>query len=309
MRDDSYLEAGAAAKAAARKWRNGAVTAAGAVVSLAILVAVVTWSYRLGMRDAEDIPVIRAEAGLTKIRPEEPGGQEVAHQDRAVYHALSGGGAEPTTKEAAALAPPPASLTPADKAPASLSPEPAPRPETAPDRALAAAAAEVGGDPDPQAAETGAAAAPDAAEAEAPAEDPLAAAVAAAVAEVIGQDRAENASDQAPRYAPPARARPSPAARVAAAPVEPREAARASAIQIQLGAFESEAVAAAQWEEIKGRNGDLLTGRGRVITSVQSGGRTLWRLRAGPFDEISAAAALCRALQARGEACIVARAR
>lgn len=73
MRDDSYLESGAAAKAAVRKWRNGAVTALGAMISLAILIGVVTWSYRLGMRDAEDIPVIRAELGPTKIRPEEPG--------------------------------------------------------------------------------------------------------------------------------------------------------------------------------------------------------------------------------------------
>jgi cell division septation protein DedD len=118
----------------------------------------------------------------------------------------------------------------------------------------------------------------------------------------------------APRFAPSAPPRP---ARQAAAPTttqpaevaEPRAAALASAIQIQLGAFESEEVAAQQWEAIKSRNSDLLEGRGRVITPVLSGGKRLFRLRAGPFDTVQQASALCRGLKGRNEACIVARAR
>ncbi|MEL6794253.1 MAG: SPOR domain-containing protein, partial [Pseudomonadota bacterium] len=117
----------------------------------------------------------------------------------------------------------------------------------------------------------------------------------------------------APAAAPIARprpARPAPleiAARAAIEEPEPRAAALASRIQIQLGAFVSQEVADAQWGAIKSRNGDLLAGRGRVITPVLSGGRRLFRLRAGPFATVEEASALCRGLKARNEACIVAR--
>lgn len=291
MRDDSYLKSESATILAARKWRNGVITAIGALSSVVIIVAVVTWSYRFTVRDAEDIPVIRAEAGLTKIKPEESGGQVVAHQERTVYDAVTKGGADAPAVETAKLAPPPATLAEEDKVPSKLAPAPQKRPEQA-------AATETKPDA-PAPAEAGV--------------DPLAAAVAAAVAEVVSEEGAEGVEGnaQAPKFAPAARSRPTrtdPVTARAETP-EPRAAAAASEIQIQLGAFDSEAIAEQQWRGIKGRNGDLLTGRGRVITSVQSGGRTLWRLRAGPFDAISDASALCRGLQSRNVDCIVARTR
>ena len=85
MRDDSYLESEIETESRASKWRSKAATAFGAAASIVILVAVVAWSYRLGVQDATEIPVIRAELEATKERPEDPGGLEVAHQDRAVY--------------------------------------------------------------------------------------------------------------------------------------------------------------------------------------------------------------------------------
>ncbi|MFV0474950.1 MAG: hypothetical protein ACK5MQ_12205, partial [Pikeienuella sp.] len=205
MRDDSYLESGVAAKAAVRKWRNGALTAAGALASLAILVGVVTWTYRLGMRDAADIPVIRAETGPTRVRPEEPGGQDVAHQDRVVYDVISGG--QGADAPAAAMAPAPQDLAVEDLAPSSLSPNPSPRPNATTPEAGAPAGPETAAT-----AETGNASATETApgETSAPAGaegDPLAAAVAAAVAEVMageGEGEGEAAAGQAPRYAPPA---------------------------------------------------------------------------------------------------------
>lgn len=294
-----------------RKWRSGAVTAVGATLSLALLTGVVTWSYRLGVRDAEDIPVIRAEAGLTRMRPEDPGGQVVAHQEREVYSVVSGNAASETIVEER-LAPPPSGLDPTDQAPANIARRPEPRPaETVapvqPEVEVETPPPAVQPDPPPAVQPDPSAEAP-----AATAEDPLAAAVAAAVAEVVAEETPQ--TGQAPRNSPVARARPSRTAAAGQAQErqsapEPREAASASSVQIQLGAFDSEAIASREWERIKGRNGDLMTGRGRVISSVQSGGRTLWRLRAGPFDTVADAAALCRGLQARKEACIVARAR
>lgn len=307
MRDDSYLDSGTATAETVRKWRSGAATAMGALISLTILTGVVVWSYRLGVRDADDIPVIRADSGLTKMRPEEPGGQVTPHQGRAVFDAVTGSGNDEAAN--AGLAPPPERLAAEDLAPAALSPSPPARPETGEnaDPSVAAdLAAETAPDPVLLTETATDQTAPD------EGEDPLAAAVAAAVAEVVGATGPDAATEQAPKYSPTVSPRPT---RTAAAPAdtaaapEPRAEAAASAIQIQLGAFDSKEIAESQWAEIKSRNADFLGGRASVITSVQSGGRTLWRLRAGPFESVPEAAALCRGLEARRQACIVARAR
>ncbi len=308
MRDDSYLDSAIEAKTAAPSWRAGALTAVGAGLSLVIIVGVVTWAYRLGVRDATEIPVIRAEAGLTRVRPEDPGGQVAPHQERAVFEAVTGS-APVQPVETAPLAPPPETLAEEDVAPVALAPEPEARPE-APELAEPSA-------PGVAASSTEGATEPHAV-AEIPV-DPLAAAVEAAVAEALAaaptsDDAADGAAaeagDGAPRFAPAAAPRPDADVAASAAPAPPgADAVAASAVQIQLGAFESEAVAESQWIAIRGGNADLLGSHGRAITPVQSGGRTLWRLRAGPFESIGEAAALCRALSLRRQDCIVARAR
>lgn len=341
MRDDSYLESEVGTETSASTWRNRAATAIGAALSLAILAGVVIWSYRLGVRDAAEIPVIRAELGVTKARPEEPGGLEVDYQGRAVYGVVSGETGAAGSAEG--YAEPPARLADEDVAPLKLSPEPAPRPI----REGVAAGSEAGAASEYRAGAGDAAtaeASTDAAEPAAPSMAPPPApppveigdtsvaatetdaaptlqeeveaavqavnAEQAAEAEAAGEDEAS--SRLAPANAPNAQPRPDKVAlpiQRSDAEIEAAaaEAAVASAIQIQLGAFTSVNIAEAQWEQIRSRNGDLLTGRGRVVTPVISGGRKLWRLRAGPFASIEEASALCRGLKARNEACIVAR--
>jgi len=82
--------------------------------------------------------------------------------------------------------------------------------------------------------------------------------------------------------------------------------AAASAVQIQLGAFESRDETETQWERIYDSNEDVLTGRALVVQSTISGGRRFFRLRAGPFKDRIEAQNVCRALQARGQDCLVA---
>lgn len=279
MRDDSYQDyKSKIAETAEKSWKSSLATAFGAGASLLIIAGVVIWSYRFTVRDIEDIPVIRAEAGLARARPEESDAQKARAQEKSVYGLVTGGGENAQPVATVSTAPPPETLREEDKAPAILNaPPPDPRPghETA-------------------AAETPAT--PAAAGTELSLED----IIDAAVAEVTSEDSFT---------APPPRQRPDRSTiirRREAAP-EPREAAAASDVQIQLGAFVSEEIARQQWARIKGANTDLLTGRGRVISPVSSGGRTLWRLRAGPFSDISDASALCNALQARNYECIVAR--
>ncbi|MGZ8336176.1 MAG: SPOR domain-containing protein [Allosphingosinicella sp.] len=102
----------------------------------------------------------------------------------------------------------------------------------------------------------------------------------------------------APATKAPAQPRP-PVARPAPAPAAPAApAARGSTIQ--LGAFSSQASANRAWTALSGRF-RYLAPLGHSIVPVQSGGRTLYRLRASGSD----AAGVCRRLQIAGEACNV----
>ncbi len=77
---------------------------------------------------------------------------------------------------------------------------------------------------------------------------------------------------------------------------------------IQLGAFDSPAVAEAEWSKLQGRHGDILGEKALVIQRTVSSGRVFYRLRAQGFADLAAARATCAALTSRGPACIPARA-
>lgn len=114
------------------------------------------------------------------------------------------------------------------------------------------------------------------------------------------------------RPASPAPATPAtptrPSAPPPSVPKDPELAARAaaSAVQIQLGAFPSRAETEAAWARIYRTNEDVLRGRALVMQSTISSGRRFFRLRAGPFRDRVEAQQVCRALQARGQDCLVA---
>lgn len=309
MRDDSYMDSrtdsaqadagSTAGTTAGSTWRAKTATAAGALISIVILATIVVWSYRLGVRDAAEVPVIRASTEAFKSKPADPGGLEVAHQNRSVYDlvAPSGGVAQE------GYAPEAERLTTEDAAPAKMNATPQPRPETS--EVVIARTTPAPTSTSEPAPETATPAAPETSSTQ------EAAAVEATTPapEVPAASETVDEPSFAPAASPRPRHRPTRTASVAperAEADEPRAAAAASSVQIQLGAFVSEDIAAAQWTALKSRNGDLLNGRGRVIMPVTSGGRQLYRLRAGPFDTVSDASALCRGLKARGEACIVA---
>ena len=93
--------------------------------------------------------------------------------------------------------------------------------------------------------------------------------------------------------APPARPAPPP-------PARPQPAPAAAGPTIQLGAFSSQASANNAWRALSGRF-RYLAPLGHSVVPVQSGGRTLYRLRASGAD----AGSICRRLQVAGEACAV----
>lgn len=269
MRDDSQLyDLYDEVDQDARPGKLGAAIAA--TVSLAVLALVVVWAYRLGVRDAAEVPVIRAVEGPTRVRPEDPGGAQFEHQGRAVYDALGGPSRDAPD---VALAPPPERLAPGDLSAAERAappPSPPPAVEAAVevDRLVAAVLGEE------------AAAAPAAAPATVVMPSPRPAAAVARPAEA----------------AAPA---------VAAAPSSPVQVSALGGAEIQLGAYLSESDALRMWSTIRERNGDILGGREPIVAPLQGETRTLYRLRAGPFASVAEAREFCAALQARGEDCLV----
>lgn len=77
---------------------------AGAVVSLALIVGVGIWGYKLLVRDVTGIPVVRAAEGPMRVAPENPGGQQADHQGLAVNE-VAGRGTASGPVDQVALAP------------------------------------------------------------------------------------------------------------------------------------------------------------------------------------------------------------
>ena len=121
---------------------------------------------------------------------------------------------------------------------------------------------------------------------------------------------------ETPAVTPPA-AKPAPAAakttapavaapKVVAKPAAPKPVAVAEPVPasggstIQIGAFSSEAKAKAAWKTLSGRF-SFLSGLGESVVPVQSGDKTLYRLRASGGN----AGDICRRLRTAGESCSV----
>ncbi len=105
----------------------------------------------------------------------------------------------------------------------------------------------------------------------------------------------------APTPQPPARPAPAPQQPARPAPQQPQRPAPApSGPAIQLGAFSTPAAANSAWNALAGRF-RYLAPLTHSLVPVQSGGRTLHRLRASGPDSAN----VCRRLQAAGEACTI----
>ncbi len=90
-----------------------------------------------------------------------------------------------------------------------------------------------------------------------------------------------------------------PAAAPAVAPATP--AARLA--YAQLAAAETELGAMSEWRRLRQRHGGLLRDLGELTVVAEVSGRTVWRLRTGPFREASEAEAFCAEVRAAGGGC------
>jgi hypothetical protein len=324
--EEDAAEPGSVSAGLPPQWGK-ALSVAGAVASIALIVGVGVWGYKLVARDVSGVPVVRAIEGPMRVQPVDPGGKPADHQGLAV-NAVAAKGTASAPADRLVLAPQAVSLSDEDQP-------------------VAAGAAQ------PQLAAAEPIAQPEALSEEA-VTDFQDGEVAALVEELtrgvpsLLDEESEPTPAAAPAIVQPEPLKPVVAA-VAKAEVKPaviagpgvarslrpiarpaRVASRENVVQAalstaadasasldidpatlpagtrlaQLGAFESVAVAQAEWERLNGRFGDYLTGKKRVIQKASSGGRTFYRLRAMGFADLSDARRFCSALVAGNADCI-----
>lgn len=297
---------------------------AGAVVFLALIGSMGLWAYRLGTRDAAEVPIIRAMEGPSRIQPADPGGLRAAHQGLEVNSVLAGKPAAASASGAAAAL-----------APSALSEEDGPQGELviAAPTVLAAEALAAGEDlplpPSDDAEDEAialieaptAVAAIDPANSSAVVDEALGAALAvdpaapAAVAEAGPAPMRRPANLVLARAAAPtatatpavAVAKPAPKpAETAAAKPQTREtaSAKAGSRMVQLGAFDSEALARQAWNILASTNRDLLGSKSLYVERTTANARVFYRLRVAGFDSQSQTQTMCEALRARNVDCI-----
>lgn len=313
----------------------------GAVASVALMVGLMVWGWQLVSRDVSGVPVIRAIVGDARTAPSDPGGELTNYTGYAVNTVAEGVDHQPTQQ--VAIAPAPVGLSDEDVAmgllgatsrqPSAVSETPlsfdgAPIVPLSDSEARALAEAQ-----EAQRLALADSAVQDATIIDAPAsEGPVnealtdengAPAQAAAIAEALVQAQAEanpgvlTASTRpAPRPrstrvasagttatdARPVAAEDRPAEAPEAAPA-PVPVSTASGPQVQLGAFDSDAIAASEWNRLSGKH-VVFGGKQQVIQQHQSNGRTFWRLRVAGFDSLSEARQFCAALKSAGTDCL-----
>jgi hypothetical protein len=314
--------------------RDGLVPAslrrlAGAVLFLLLVGAMAFWAYRLGTRDAAEVPVIRAMEGPARIQPDDPGGLQADHQGLEVNAVLAGDPA-PAPEISAPLTPAPSALAEEDgpqgelvmaPAPALAEAEPAEgedlrmplqdepfasegmaEADPAVDAEAAAVLAAVLGETAPtdaDATETEAAA--EQAAGPRPLRRPSNLVVARAPAPATAPAPAQAAAPSRPAAAAPAPTAPAPAP--AATVREVSSVARGSRM-VQLGAYDNEALTRQAWERLVGRNGDLLGSKSLFVERTTANARVFYRLRVAGFANAEETRVMCEQLRARGVDCI-----
>jgi cell division septation protein DedD len=298
--------------------------AAGAAVFLALVLGMAVWAYRLGTRDATEVPVIRAMEGPARLQPEDPGGLQAAHQGLAVNDVLAAGPeSAPEPAEAPAVLPPPVALAEEDGPQGELVlavPDfPAVEPGEGedlrlpvPDEGPAADAGATGAPPTDIASLVPALLAEAMAEADADAGE---AGETTAPTRPLGRPSGLVVRAEAPR---PAATTPAPAPApvqapaVAEAPGAARPAPGATEVSavapgarlVQLGAFDNEALARQVWSQLVARNGDLLGGKSLYLERATHNARVFYRLRVAGFGSTDETRVLCESLRGRGVDCI-----
>ncbi|KUP94100.1 SPOR domain-containing protein [Tritonibacter horizontis] len=315
----------------------------GAAVSLALVVSISVWGYKLIMRDVSGVPVVSAVAGPMRVAPEDPGGERADHQGLAV-NAVAANGIAEDPADTLRLAPQTIKLTDDDQPIPALTEAAAA--EAALEEEIAAEAEnrvasfeealpglEEATSPIEQRSDDIDALVASLTEGAMPLEDLRETSASIVQPEPVGDVAARVAAAEIPatiRNAPGVRVTPRPLVRPArfapasaptntspaTAAVQPTSQPARVAVDVspeslavgtrlaQLGAYESAEVARSEWTRISAKFGDYFDDKARVVQRAESGGRIFYRLRAHGFEDLSDARRFCSALVAGNADCI-----
>lgn len=270
---------------------------------------VLWYAYSQGQRTADVVaPILKADGEPSRVRPEQPGGMVVPHQDKLVLNNMQQANragqverllppAETPLPQTARTAPPPAaSVTLSPPTPTPIPPPPpAVIPPPPPSMTTPAPMPPPSPPPAPPPSPpttTGSLVAP-------PAPPPV------APAPSSSSSSPPPAAMAAPSPAPP----PQMAARPPAPPVTspaPSRSGVAGEWRVQLGSFPAAEQANAQWDRLKKTYAELQP-LGLTTVRVDLGDKGVWyRLQAGPLNE-PGARSLCEELKAKKRDCLVVR--
>jgi len=280
----------------ARKSRGRRAFPTTLLISLVILIGLgvaIFMFYRSGVRGAGEAPSpVGTPVGEIKSPPPAQAQQpQDAGQGLQIYKSESG--AQPASGAApATFGPPPeqpvarpaAPVSAQPLAPATAQPQPAPAPVAA-----------------------------------APAPQPKPAPVQQVAAAPVKPVPAQPAPAPAAKPAPVAKAQPKdavgdlldkadakkPAPKAASAPVRLEPTAGHGAAVVQFGAFSSAALASSEWTKLAAAYPTEMTGKGKLVESVEVNGKTLFRGAVSGFATKTDAVAFCAKLKSDAKACIV----
>lgn len=267
--------------------RRGRLYLGGAVA--VIVVALGWWLFPRGAETGNggEAPLVVAEQGPEKVRPQEEGGMPVPNQGISIYNELAG--TQTPAKPEVLLPEPEVPITP----PAAAVP-------TEPATAGPAAAGETSAPPVVPAPP------------EAPAEADMTPAAGAQATEATAATQPApppQQAEQAPPSAPAAAAEtpPSPPATIAQPAKPPTQTAAAGgAFRVQLAAVKSADAAKAAWAKMTKANPDALKGLSLKVVKVDRGSDgPLYRVQGGPLSDRAAADSVCSRLKQTGQACMV----
>ncbi len=286
----------------------------GAILSVGLVLAVVYWVYSLGVRDATDVPVIRAMSGEPRITPEDPGGSQADHQGLEVNEVLASDEPNPIATDTE-LAPATQTVTEADLSSAEMA-------ETAPVETAPAETQETTTEPlrvdasqllveitpveEDTAEESDTVAEPSVAP------DGMVAPLRRPQSEVfqprpdVPDTELDSIIDSLIEEAIPEEGSTSLETEEVEGPPPPFGNVRLDpgAALIQLGAFDTLERAADAWRLYQQDHGDLIGEYDRYIEEIEAGGRLLYLLRASGFADLNETQAMCAALNARDVECI-----
>ncbi|MGE0093474.1 MAG: SPOR domain-containing protein [Alphaproteobacteria bacterium] len=268
-----------------KPWVKGAIAA----IVLIIFGAGTWYAYSIGMRTGSEgaAPLIRADQRPSKVRPDDPGGMKVPHQDKTIFDRVK---PADDSKKVEQLLPPPE--------------EPVARPKKQPQQAAAPAPPSAAPPtPAPAAAPTPApeAKAP-AADAKTPPPEPA--------PPTAAQLAAPPPLATAPTPAPQAAPKPAETPKTVAASPAPTAAvpAKNGSYKVQIASVPSQELAEKEWAKAKAANSDLLGALTMSIQRADLGAKGIYyRVQAGPLADDAAAKTLCSSLQSRKIGCLVVR--